>query len=71
MVNHEFHVTVYGENQLQLVERAIAQADGFYGPGNWREDMTAFVTRTAYGYKGEYYFTDVPLHIDQTLMGLL
>jgi len=68
-MNHEFRVTVYGQSQLQLVRRATAAADEFFGPGNWREDAPAFVTMTVGWYKGDYYFTDVPEIDERTITG--
>jgi hypothetical protein len=69
-MNHEFRVRVYGDSQLQLVERATAKADKFYGPGNWRELGAAFVTETYTGnYMGEYCFTDVPEIDERTITG--
>lgn len=60
-MNHEFRVRVVSSTKSGLVKAATAKADAFFGPGNWREDMPAFVTETSAGnYAGEYYFTDVP-----------
>lgn len=59
-MNHDLRVTVWGRTQLELVKKASAEADRFYGPGNWREEMPADVYIGNTGYRGEYYFTDVP-----------
>lgn len=69
-MNHEFRVTVVSSTKAGLEAAAIARADKFFGPGNWRELDAAFVTETfASNYAGEYYFTDAPESDERTRAG--
>ena len=59
-MNHDFHVRVRGYTQLNILKQAIAEANEFYGEGNWREDSPASVVKIDSLYVGDYYFTDAP-----------